>query len=108
MLMSIIIKATIGRDLEPATRGGARMVTWASDEEIGEVRRVAKHPPPHLLLDPNSTTCRMSSAATWRASGDRLEKLVRASQELEGGASTRRPVQGQVAPGAPVHSPQGL
>ena len=30
-------KATIGRDLEPATMGRARMVTWALDEEIGEV-----------------------------------------------------------------------
>ena len=39
-------KATIGRDLEPTTRGHARMVTWALDEETGEVRGVANTPPP--------------------------------------------------------------
>ena len=34
-------KATVGRDLETPTRSRTRQVTWASDEEVGEMRRVA-------------------------------------------------------------------
>ena len=34
-------KATVGRDLETPTRSRTRQVTWASEVEVGEVRRVA-------------------------------------------------------------------
>ena len=34
-------KATVGRDLETPTRSRTRQVTWASEVEVGEIRRVA-------------------------------------------------------------------
>ena len=72
-------KATMGRDLEPATRGHARMVTWASDEEIGEVRGVANTPPPPTQSDLDRLQVEFCSDL--ESLRDQLEKLVQVSQE---------------------------